>query len=73
MKKYSQMGGGEFEYNPDALEEKINKRKKYLESEFKIIHKRINEGALNYMKESLGALESYKEYIVRELIKDLRK
>lgn len=70
--KASQMGGGEFEYNPNGLEEKINKRREYLEKEFKDINKRINKGALKYMKESLGTLEGYKEYILRELIKNFR-
>ena len=66
------MGGGEFEYNPDILEGKITRRSKYLEDEFEAINKRINEGALNYMKLGLGTLEGYKEYILRELIKDFR-
>lgn len=67
------MGGGEYEYHPEKLEEDINKRREYLEKEFEDINNRINEGALKYIKESLGTLEGYKEYILKELVKEFRR
>lgn len=66
------MGGGQYEYHPEKLEEDINKRREYLEKEFEDINKRINEGALKYIKAGLGTLEGYKEYILKELVKDFR-
>lgn len=66
------MGGGEYEYHPEKLEEDINKRREYLEKEFEDINNRINEGALKYIKAGLGTLEGYKEYILKELVKDFR-
>lgn len=67
------MGGGEYEYHPEKLEEDINKRQVYLEKEFEDINNRINEGALKYIKAGLGTLEGYKEYILKELVKDFRR
>lgn len=73
MRKQSQMGGGEFEYHPEELEEKINKRMEYLENEYEIVRAIINERALKYMSLGLGTIEGYKEYILRELVKDFRE
>lgn len=72
MRKPSQMGGGEFEYHPEKLEEKINQRMDYLEKECEIVETFINERALKYMSSSLGTIEGYKEYILKELVKDFR-
>lgn len=71
MKKLSNMGGGEFEYIPQALEEKISKRYTYLFNDLESIKHRIDTGAKTYMQLGLGSLEGYKEYIIRELVKDL--
>lgn len=73
MRKQSQMGGGEFEYHPEELEEKINKRMEYLEDEYEVVRTIINERALKYMSLGLGTIEGYKEYILRELVKDFRE
>ena len=73
MKKSSQMGGGEYEYHPEKLEEKINKRMDYLEKECEIVETFINERALKYMSSSLGTIEGYKEYILRELVMNFRE
>lgn len=68
MKKPSQMGGGEYEYHPEKLEEDINKRMEYLEKECEIVETFINERALKYMSSSLGTIEGYKGYVLRELL-----
>lgn len=73
MRKPSQMGGGRFEYHPEQLEEKINQRMEYLEKECEIVETFINERALKYMSSSLGTIEGYKGYILRELVKDFRE
>lgn len=73
MRKPSQMGGGEFEYHPEKLEEKINQRKDYLEKECEIVERFINERALKYMSSSLGTIEGYKGYILRELMMKFRE
>jgi len=67
------MGGGEYEYHPEKLEEKINKRMDYLEKECEIVETFINERALKYMSSSLGTIEGYKEYILRELVMNFRE
>lgn len=73
MRKPSQMGGGRFEYHPEELEEIINKRMDYLDKECEIVEKFINERALKYMSSSLGTIEGYKGYILRELLKRFRE
>lgn len=73
MRKQSQMGGGRFEYHPEELEERINKRMDYLDKECEIVEKFINERALKYMSSSLGTIEGYKGYVLRELLKRFRE
>lgn len=73
MRKLSQMGGGRFEYNSEELDERFNKRNKYLDNEFEEVKTIINERAFKYMASGLGTLEGYKEYILRELIIDFRE
>ena len=73
MRKQSQMGGGRFEYHPEELEERINKRMDYLDKECEIVEKFINERALKYMSSSLGTIEVYKGYILVELLKRFRE
>lgn len=73
MRKQSQMGGGRFEYHPEELDERIARRNDYLEDEYETVRTIINERALKYMTLGLGTIEGYKEYILRELVKDFRE
>lgn len=66
------MGGGEFEYNPNTLEEKINQRQEYLKNEVDTTIELINNRALKYTELGLGSIEGYKEYVLKKLIEDFR-
>lgn len=66
------MGGGEFEYNPNTLEEKINQRQEYLKNEVDRTIELINNRALKYTELGLGSIEGYKEYVLKKLIEDFR-
>lgn len=73
MRKPSQMGGGRFEYQPEELDERFNKRNEYLDDEFEEVKNIINERAFKYMATGLGTFEGYKEYILRELVINFRE
>lgn len=73
MRKQSQMGGGRFEYHPEELDERFDKRNKYLDNEYEEVKTIINERALKYMATGLGTFEGYKEYILRELVMNFRE
>lgn len=72
MKKYSVMGGGEFEFNPSKLDEKIAKRENFYNNAFIIINSFIDANASHYQKLGLGTQENFKEEIIKRLIKDFR-
>ena len=72
MKRYSAMGGGEFEFNPSKLDEKIAKRESFYNNAFISINNLINANARHYQKLGLGMQESFKEEIIKRLIKDFR-
>ena len=72
MKKCSAMGGGEFEFNPSKLDEKIVKRESFYNNAFISINNFINANAKHYQKLGLGIEENFKEEIIRRLIKDFR-
>nr|WP_302597831.1 hypothetical protein [uncultured Cellulosilyticum sp.] len=72
MKKYSAMGGGEFEFNPSKLDEKVAKRENFYNNAFISTNNFINANARHYQKLGLGTQENFKEEIIRRLIKDFR-
>lgn len=73
MRKQSNMGGGEFEFEPHKLEERFNKRKAFLESANEEFIRNLNKCAMEYQRQGLGAYEHCKEDIVRALVMELRK
>ena len=72
MKKYSAMGGGEFEFNPSKLDEKVARRENFYNNAFNIINSFIDANARHNQKLSLGTPENFKEEIIKRLIKDFR-
>lgn len=72
MKKCSAMGGGEFEFNPSKLDEKVGKRESFYNNAFISINNFINANAKHYQKLGLGIEENFKEEIIKRLIKDFR-
>ena len=73
MKKQSMIGGGEFEFEPHKLEERISNRQMFLQ-EFKAEFIRdLNKCAFEYQEQGLGTYESCREEIVRALVMELRK
>lgn len=66
------MGGGEFEFNPSKLDEKVAKREKFYNNAFVNINNFINVHARHYKKLGLGTQENFKEEIIKRLIKDFR-
>ena len=72
MKKYSAMGGGEFEFTRIKLDEKVARRENFYNNAFIIINSFIDANAKHYQKLSLGTQENFKEEIIKRLIKDFR-
>lgn len=70
-KRFSIMGSSEFEFEPQELEEKINKRNKFVSESFEKINSSIDKLAMEYMKEGLGSYNSFKESIIKKLISDI--
>lgn len=74
MKRASNMGGGEFEFKPNEFEAKINKRKLFIDNDFKYIKEFLAKRADEYQATyKLGDGNNYKESILQKLIKDFRE
>lgn len=73
MKKFSAMGGGEFEYCPHKLDEKVTKRVNYIEDSYKHIKQELDKVCIEYQKSGLGTFEGIREDIVRLLVLEMRK
>jgi len=54
MKQFSNMGGGEFEFDPNGLEIKINKRNKVIEDTFNRLEEILEDYSKAYVRERLG-------------------
>ena len=68
MKKLSNMGGGEFEYEPQLLDKKVANRKLYFSESLKKIENDLEILSNDYMKQGLGTKENFTKDIIRELI-----
>lgn len=67
MRKNSAMGGGEFEYIPEKLEEK-----KFIEERHNQLEKILNDFAMEYAKQGLGDSENFKRELLRISVLKLR-
>lgn len=72
MRKSSNMGGGEFEFAPNKLDEKLEKRRIYQDNCFRAVNKIIDSYSKDYIDMSLGTRENFKEEIVKRLVKQIR-
>lgn len=72
MRKNSAMGGGEFEYIPEKLEEKIYRRESFYEEKHNQLEKILNDFAMEYAKQSLGDSENFKRELLRMSVLELR-
>jgi len=68
IKKQSNMGGGEFEYEPYKLDVRIIDRKEYFQQALKKIENDIDILGNVYAKRGLGAKENFNQDIIRNLI-----
>ncbi|WP_346888321.1 hypothetical protein [Clostridium sp. UBA1056] len=68
MKKLSNMGGGEFEFNPLGLDKKINKREKYFEKSLEDLENLIDKLGTEYVKEELGIKENFEKDVIRQMM-----
>ena len=68
MKKLSNMGGGEFEYEPHLLDKKVENRKLYFQQSLKEIETILEVRGNEYVKNKLGIKENFTTDIIKELI-----
>lgn len=68
MKKLSNMGGGEFEFDPFGLDKKINKREKYFEESLEELESLINKLGTEYVKQRLGTRENFEKDVIRKMM-----
>lgn len=68
MKKLSNMGGGEFEFNPLGLDIKINKRDKLIEDTFNSLEKILESCSKTYVMERLGTRENFEKDVIRKMM-----
>lgn len=72
MRKGSSMGGGEFEFNPDKLEEKIDKRLKFTYEKTNEVRNFLDAIGLEYTKAGLGDYKEIRKQILKKLVLELR-
>ncbi|MGL6184855.1 MAG: hypothetical protein ACRC1T_05695 [Clostridium chrysemydis] len=72
MRKNSAMGGGEFEFNPDNLEEKIDKRMKFFKEKHEELEKFLTETAFEYSRLGLGDFDNCKKELLRRTVLKMR-
>lgn len=65
MKKLSNMGGGEFEFDPFSLDRKVNKREKYFEKSLEDLESLIDKLGTEYVKQRLGTKENFEKDVIR--------
>lgn len=68
MKKLSNMGRGEFEFDPFGLDKKINKREKYFEKSLEELENLIDKLGTEYVKEELGIKENFEKDVIRRVM-----
>lgn len=68
MKKLSNIGGGEFEFDPFGLDKKINKREKYFEESLESLEELIDKLGTEYVKQGLGIKENFEKDIIRRMM-----
>ena len=72
MRKGSSMGGGEFEFNPHKLEEKIHKRLKFTYEKTNEVRNLLDTIGLEYMDAGLGNYKEIRKEILKKLVLELR-
>ena len=72
MRKGSSMGGGEFEFNPHKLEEKIHKRLKFTYEKTNEDRNLLDTIGLEYMEAGLGNYKEIRKEILKKLVLELR-
>lgn len=72
MRKKSNMGGGEFEFEPSKLDKRLVERKHRQESDVAMINRILDAHCKRYQADGLGNFENHKEYILQRLVKDFR-
>lgn len=68
MKKLSNVGGGEFEFDPFGLDKKINKREKYFEKSLEELENLMDKLGAEYVKEGLGIKENFEKDVIRRMM-----
>jgi len=68
MKKLSNMGGGEFEFNPNGLDIKIKKRDKLIEDTFNELEEILESCSKTYVMERLGTRENFEKDVIRRMM-----
>jgi len=68
MKKLSNIGGGEFEFDPFGLDKKINKREKYFEKSLEDLENLIDKLGTEYVKQGLGIKENFEKDVIKKIM-----
>lgn len=73
MRKQSLMGSSEFEYEPEKLEGKIERRKSFTNNRIKSIQRELDQYAKEYSEEGYGAIENFQRDVISGLLKEWKK
>ncbi len=68
MKRLSNIGGGEFEFDPFGLDKKVNKREKYFEKSLEELESLIDKLGTEYVKHGLGTKDNFEKDAIRKMM-----
>lgn len=68
VRKQSNMGGGEFELDPDNLDKQIEKRKTFTGNRVNQIWKDLDRYSKDYVELGLGSAENFEREVLSQLV-----